>query len=228
MMQETMPVTFSFLTSGPQFGFELPSDFDQLPELVSPLLNGNGGRSFHFVPSHRDSPLERCTLLRSLDDRDGRAVHLYWRLDAPPLWWLLWPLQTGTLYTHLREEDGERMFDVTVAAVSVVQDSEAGLPAVLADLPLEFGARATPAWQERAVYFSAARGEGWSVELVRPGLLNAGTVLMAPLDFTEGFVSIRAGTIYDVDVSIQGSRDGSGAQSVASMVLESLQDGSLS
>jgi hypothetical protein len=101
--ESTVEVTFSFLVSGPAFRLLIPADFDPVPELNSPLYNGVGGRDFTFHPKQRDVPAEGYVFLGTISDRDGRAVELFERIEPPPIWWLRWPLNAGSLYTHLRE-----------------------------------------------------------------------------------------------------------------------------
>jgi hypothetical protein len=40
----------------------------------------------------------------------------------PPVWDLRWALASVAVYTHLREEDGVGMADITVASLAIVED----------------------------------------------------------------------------------------------------------
>jgi hypothetical protein len=215
-------VNFSFLTSGPGYSLRLPSDFETLPELSSPVLNGHGGRSFDFVSTQRDFGLadEGVVFLRALTAKDGHTVELYQRQEPPPVWWLRWSLRNGAIYTHLREQDGAAFADVTVASVSIVEDPSGGTPFVLLSRPLEFGASANPGFQELAIYFSASRGAMWTVALQRPGFVSSGSVLTS----SGSEPAVRAGTRYGIDVQVTSGTSLADAQDLMSTVLGSLAE----
>ena len=44
MVSTLTAVRFSFMTAGPGFEVPIPAEFETLPALASPLLNGNGAR----------------------------------------------------------------------------------------------------------------------------------------------------------------------------------------
>jgi hypothetical protein len=217
---------FSFLAGGPRFELELPAYFDALPELDSPIFNGISGRSFTFLPQGRDQSVDvDSTFLRALVDAGGRTVEFYERVDPPQLWWLRWQLSTGALYTHLRSEDGVTMAEKTVGSISVVEDSDTGTPFLLPEAPLSLAASAAPGYQETAMYFSAERGEGWSVTLTRPGFVPAGSIAVAPTDNTGGLVVMRAGIGQGVELTVSAGRDNEAAEEVLSMAMDSLTQG---
>jgi hypothetical protein len=217
----TQEVAFSFLTSGPGFRFDLPSDFDSLPELSSPLRNGHGSRSFDFAPAQRDFGIdEAIELLRTLSDRDGRTVSLFWRLDPPPLWWLHWSLSNGSLYSHLREEDGEQMSDTTVASLGIFESPTGGPPFLLPDPPLEFATSSAPGFQDVAFFSSAQRGQDWGIAFLRPGYVATGRILTA----RSTVINFVAGTRFGLDVRVWSSSDAAAGRALVNMVTASLTD----
>jgi hypothetical protein len=122
MIAQTTKMRFTFLTSGPSFGVEVPAEVPSVPEVSSPILSGIGPRSFVFTPSLLAEELAQGIaqggkFLEMLTDRDGRQVELYQRIDPPLTWWLRWPLSTGSFGTHLREEDGIERADTVVEPV---------------------------------------------------------------------------------------------------------------
>jgi hypothetical protein len=167
------PVSFSFLAAGPRFSFEIRDEFLDLPTISTPLRNGVGGRSFDFVPTARDtvwssSWRDECKSLGTLESGDGRNVELLQRLDPPPIWWLAWTLNTGALYTHLREEDGQGLGQVVVDSISIVEE-EAVTPFLLLEPPMTLGISARAGYQERATFLSSAESPTAAVTFQRPG-----------------------------------------------------------
>lgn len=197
-------VSFSFLTSGPRFQAQLPDPFQAIPELNSPLSNGHGDRAFTFVPAQQDHGIrsDNTVLLRTIRGGDGRSVELFKRLTTPPLWWLRWPLPTGAVYTHLREEDGEGYAEVTAAALSIAVAEGTGLPFLTYDKPLAFAASTVPDYQEGAAFFS--REEiGPPVRLLRPGFLRKGQTMTAPSGSGQEAM-VRAGAGDGIEVQATG------------------------
>lgn len=213
----TTQATFSFLTAGPSFGLSLPDDFDDLPELSSPLTinHGYGHRSFDFLPAKRDTGAgESLTLIDTLTDRDGRRVDLYERLEPPRQWYLQWHLRNGCLYTHLREEEGPGAARTHVASLAIVERD--GLPPfLLPEPPLAPGASPQPGYQEFAM-FSADRPH-WSLMLNRPGYLAAGKVLRQP---NTDKVVLRGGARYGVEVIVHGGNEVDTARELMSTVVD--------
>jgi hypothetical protein len=224
-MSDTKQVQFSFLTAGPSFSLAIPTEFDDAPELSSPLFNGVGGRSFDFAPSKRDPGVDPAEnkFVRTITDKHGREVSLYERIADPPLWWLWWPLSSGSLYSHLREEDGLEMPDETVAGVDVIQRDGSGLPFLVPESPFRFGASVAPNYQERALFFATELGPTYGIQLQRPGFLAAGDTRSSPDSEISNIVSVRAGTDYDVEVRVWGE-DLDTASNTLSGVLGSLSD----
>ncbi len=218
-----LQANFSFLTSGPGFKLQVPEDFDTTPELSSPILNGHGGRRFDYVPASRDVNPPNVELVRTLQDRDGRLVELYFRLEPPPLWWLRWHLTSGFIYSHLREEDGEGMADVTVKSLSIVESPEA-TPVLLMDPPLGFAASAVPDYEETAVFSSPKRGPTWGITLQRPGFLKSTSIIVAPTSVTGGIVNLAAAAGFGLDVRVWSDDDVAGGKELVSMVQGSLTD----
>lgn len=199
---EAVETQFSFMASGPLFQLSLPDEFEELPELTSPVANGAGGRDFQFFPAIHDHGLEGCVRLDDLVDRDGRSVEFYSREDTPPLWWLRWELKRGAVYTHLREEDGVEMGPVTTKAVSVME-AKNGLPFLFLDSPLLFDINNPRTSFEEAMYFS--HDTGTFVVLTRPSFLEAGRVLQAPTEATVQTV-VRAGLGENVEALVTSPR----------------------
>ena len=217
--------TFAFLASGPRFSLDIPAEFDPLPDLSSPLLNGKGGRSFVFHPTARDAGLDPGDniLVGKLSDRDGRVVDLFERVAAPPLWRLRWSLAAGTLYTHLREEDGAEMAATTTANISVVEAPDSGLPFVIAYPPLEFGASAWPGYQEEAVFASTLRGDGFSIALERPGTLRVTDAFIQERSASGGLAVIRLGLGQGIDATVSLGTDMPATEAAAVLLRESLR-----
>lgn len=219
-------IRFSFLASGPRVGVLLPADFDPVPNLSSPFLNGHGGRSFDFIPAHRDVGVgEGNSLLTTLVGKEGRTVELYERLEPPPLWWLRWPLANGAVYTHLREEDGPEMAQIEADALSIIEDAPGGLPYLFADPPLVFAASSRPGYQEGASFYAPGRGAGWSVGLRRPGFLPPGRVMQLPRGDVGDEVVLRGGAKYGIEVTVTAVSDATEGQRIVSGVLGSLDEG---
>lgn len=223
---DTTEVGYSFLTSGPRFRFSLPSDFDRLPFLSSPIRGANGGRSYDFVPALHDVGRSDPghTHVSDLTDKDGRTVEVYERLEKPTLWWLRWPLQNGALYTHLREEDGLATANTVVASISVVEDPGGGTPSVLPDPPLRRGASTRAGYQEEAIYFSSERGALWSVDLKRPGYVAQGKILQVPPEHVEGRAVFRGGAAAGLEVNVTADTDQDEGRRIAAMIIESLRE----
>lgn len=223
MRPATMEVSFSFLVSGPTFRVTLPDYFDRTPEMNTPLFNGIGGRDFTFIPASRDVPAEGTVLLRSLTDLDGREVELIERIEPPPLWWLRWSLSAGALYTHLREEDGVEMADVTVASISIVETSE-GLPFILPDPPLTIDMVQVNDFLEETTFFSNRSTAMWSAVFRRPGFLPPGSIQWAPTENTDGRIVIVEGLTGGVEVMLAGGESLAQGERLATMVLESFSE----
>jgi len=213
MSSTQVAVTFSFMTAGPAFSVDLPADFDSLPELASPLLNGNGGREFVFQPYARDQQITNAISLGTIPDGSGRQVEFYQRQNPPLQWYLRWPLIAGALYTHLREEDGPEMGPVTVQSLSV-SEADSGVPSIVARSPFSFGASLLPDYQESVTFFSSSNGVGWGIRFVRPSLIPNGKVLKGPSE-TDGLPAvIRGGLDFDIEVTVFTGTDLTMAQSV--------------
>ncbi len=223
MSTNAVDVSFSFLVSGPTFRVLLPDEFEPLPELNSPLYNGVGGRDFTFFPGSRGEAAGDVELLRTLTDRDGRDVELYERIDTPPLWWLRWHLRAGMLYTHLREEDGESMADVTVKSLSIVE-SDTGLPVLLAYPPMAVDMVAIRDFEEEAIYFSKDRSTDRSITLRRPSYMEKAEVETPPLQNTRGRAITVAGVGAGTEVMVIAGDDTSESREIAQVVVDSFSE----
>lgn len=192
-----MKVDFSFLTSGPTFRCELPDEFDSLPGLSSPVDNGNGGRSFSFVPAFRDDGItEPHDVTDKLMDPQGHQVDLVERLGDPQQWYLRWYLRDGSLYTHLRDTDGVAKAEETLRYVTV-DESSGSLPFLLIEPPFRSAVSGHAGYQEQARYFSAAIGNIWVLEFRRPGFLGPGTLMELP---GASQTIVRAGTSFGLEI----------------------------
>lgn len=213
-------VGFSFLTAGPAFRLKLPDDFDLLPDLSSPLTikNGAGRRSFDFVAHTRDRGIEEAhRVLRTLTGHEGRTVQLIERLDTPRQWYLRWILSSGSLYTHLREEDGVDRAGPIVAGLGIVENG--GTPFLLLERPLGRGVLDRPGYQELATYWSTSRQ--WVVELQRPGYLAKGKVMRLP---DRKRAMHRAGASFGIEVAVYSGADVEGGRQLTEAVVNSLAE----
>jgi hypothetical protein len=209
-------VIFTFMTAGPRFHFALAGGFDPVGDYSSPLLTGMGFRSFDYLPPSQEPGItEEHTVVRTLMDRDGRAVELSARIGSPPQWYLRWQLSNGALYTHLREEDGPDSADFTVNSLGIVEGDD-GVPFLLPEPPLKRGVSARPGLQEIAAFRSPT---GWSIQLKRPGFINAGQVVQAP--GSENVV-LRGGTSDGLEVVVFSGTDLKSGQDLMSQTQDSL------
>lgn len=215
----SMKVAFSFLTAGPRFEVELPSDFEVLPDLSSPLTinNGYAARSFDFVPAAWDTGItDNVRLIRTTTDGDGRTVEVFQRDEEPAQWYLRWQLANGALYTHLREEDGVEKAQIVVASLGIVEDGTQAPPFLLPEAPLGHGASARPGYQETVSYRSKTR-EGWAVILQRPSFLSKGQLLQVP----ERRAVFRAGADSGVEVTVLADREEAEGRSLIASAIAS-------
>ncbi|MBK5227975.1 MAG: hypothetical protein JJE05_05655 [Actinobacteria bacterium] len=212
------------MTTGPRMRAAVPPNFDQLPYLSSPLLNGRSGRSFDFVPTEKDDgPGEDSFWKDKLEDRDGRTVEVYERPDDPILWWLRWLLPSGAIYTHLREEDGFGFVQPTVAAVSIVL-ADNGLPFILADPPLKVGASTSPGNQELISFVSSSLGEGWSITFQRPSFVTKGDFVEIPRREPGDPAVFRAGADLGVEIQVFSGQDPDAGREIARQAVETLDE----
>lgn len=211
---------FSFLSAGPEFRVSLPDEFSSIPDLSSPLTIDNGymARSFDFVAVERDrGVVEEHRRLPVLRDPQGREVELYERVELPRQWYLRWVLKSGSLYTHIREEDGLERAEGYVKNLQIIE--RPGRAAFLLPLPpLGHGASARPGYQEVAVFRAAAR-TGWAVIFQRPAYLAQRKVMRMP--GTED-VALRSGTRLGLEVVVHSGRDLAGGQQLIEEVLDTL------
>jgi len=210
---------FSFLTAGPTIVFHLPADFDETPELSSPVANPNGARSVDFLPLRRDfTDLEGYSLSRTFIDAFGRAVHVYRWPFEPAQWFLRWRLSSGSVWTHLREEDGEEMADLIVGCLTVIEEEDTHLPFVLIEAPLRRAVSSRPGYQEFASFFSPMRPE-WSVTFLRPSYLSEGEIVVKP-DGRQAVV--RVGCPLGLEAQVVAGSDAEGARSFAESICGSV------
>ncbi len=215
-MSFTNRVEFSFLGAGPRFSVEIPEEFDTVPEYSTPIQNGQGGRSFVFVPNQRVEEMdEDNVLLGTLLDRDGRRVEFFQRKADPPMWRLRWRLQQGCLFTHLREEDPDDMAETTVRSVSIVESGESVTPSLLVYPPLSYGVSTAPAYEESAVFTSSLLGEGFSAVFERPGRLRDGDAVRAEGSVFSGLAVTRVALIDGVEAQLSFGGDSSRCRSLA-------------
>jgi hypothetical protein len=198
----TTEARFSFLTAGPKFRLELPDDFEPLPDLSAPLMIWDqGARSFDFVARARDTgPQEAHKTLGTLTSRDGYTVEIYERLDAPPQWYLRWILPTGSIYTHLREEDGVERAEAVVANLQIVNGD--GPPFLLPEGPLRRAVSSRPGYQELATFRSSDLSR--TIECQRPGYLSRGKFMRVP---ESKRAIVRAGAGSDIEITVHAGTD---------------------
>ncbi len=167
--------------------------------LISPLHNGIGGRSFTFIPARWDVPLDDTDRFDNLTGADGRLVEFHRRRDELPLWWLRWSLSRGSLFTHLREEDGTDMAARTASAVAVTED-EYGIPFVVISDPLKYAASAAPGYQERINFNHVDRDTPTGLSLSRPGFISPSDVRRTPPN-PDGLAQVRTGATHGIEIS---------------------------
>lgn len=215
---------FSFLVGGPRFRFSIPSDFGTLPELSSPLSNGIGGRSFDFQPTGRSNGIpEAYPVIGTLSDSEGRLVELYRWLEEPPQWFLQWHLVNGSIWTHLRVEDGVALAQTTVDALGILEDPAGGTPFLLPNPPLRSAVSGRPGYQEFATYFSSVRPD-WRIALQRPGFLSPNQTRVLPAADVRGLIALRVGLPNGMEAQVVGN-DRPGMEDVLATISSSLSDG---
>lgn len=196
-------VDFSLLLSGPRMSMDLPEGFHPQPSIRGVIGRGDRhdtGREFTFNPQWLDDTDGLRNYVRE-DDRiapEGQVVEVYRRDDPPQQWFLRWRCATGSLYSHVREEDGREAIDEMVRHVRVVDDEEAVI--LLPEGPFRRFVARRPGFSEDAMFFGLEPDEGGSGGLLRvqrPGLLPPGR---------SSHVQARGGD--DVSVARRGSRHG--------------------
>jgi hypothetical protein len=215
-----MEASYSFMTAGPTFRFELPGGFDPVPELSSPIYNGNGVRDFDFLPPTRDNGVTNNELLAVLEDGNGHNAEFYvWPWD-PPQWYLRWILTLGDLYTHLRDEDGPTMAEATVRALTITEDGTGGTPYLLLQDPLKPGIGARPEYRETATFFSSDGGT-FVFSFRRPGFLSLGDIVSAS---GPDAVQLRRGLPFGLELFVRVIDLPTG-QKLAETIAASLHEG---
>lgn len=215
-------MSFSFLTSGPTLRLAAPNNFMTPPQLSTPILSGVGPRSFDFTPAPFDRDLAEgmardAELVEILTDRDGKTVELYARQD-PTAWWLRWPLSTGCLATHLREEDGEGRARTITGSLSI--DDAGPTPFLLLSDPLARAVSADPRFQETADSYDLLDGST-TITFMRPGFVAEGDIV----SFSEGdLVGLRAGTKFGTEVQVGSTQGLESAQDLMGAILDSLTE----
>lgn len=223
MLGDRIQIGFSFLTTGPPFEAALPSEFRPVPKLSAPINiygAGGGGRSFDFISSAVDGGMRTSRYLGTLTGTEGRTVELYERDEEPRIWWLRWPLASGAIYAHLREEDGAEMADVVASRLGIVE-TEFGTPFLLPSAPLEPGVAGVPGYQEFAAFESTRAAIGFR----RPGYLEQGRRRVRAR-FGQEFFKARAGAPFGVEISvITGASDAGWGREVLELLLSTFREG---
>lgn len=201
MSRSSKEVRFSFLTAGPTYAVGLPANFEGLPELSTPVSNGVGGREFVFLPTgHGTTVPDEYPVVNKVVGQDDRTVEVYqWPYD-PPQWYLRWPLAQGELWSHLREEDGLEMAQVTAGALTV--NESADTPFLLLSPPLRSAIGPFPGYQEVAQYL--APSPGWSIAFRRPSFVQAGSTLMTT-DIDPDLSMLRSGSTAGLEIQCIGT-----------------------
>jgi hypothetical protein len=221
-----MKSRFSFLTAGPWYEVDLPPGFEPVPELSAPVWNGVGSRSFDFRPAARDTGIaEDVRIVEELTDPNGNPVEVLERLAEPPLWYLRWRLRSGSIYTHLREEDGVSMAAVTVSKVEILNAGD--LPFLVLAPYFRADASSRPGYQEYAAFHSRLN-DRWSVILERPGYLSPGTQMTVPGAQLQGRqVVIRAGMSHGIEAIVASDTDWAGGKELVGRVITSFREASV-
>jgi hypothetical protein len=223
MLTVATKIEFSFMSAGPRYELMLPAEFESVPELNDSLANGIGARGFDFLPAgHSNGIPERYPVIETLLDREGRQVDLYQWPFEPPQWYLRWHISKGSLWTHLREEDGAAMAAVTIRALSILEDQTTGLPFLLLEPPLRRAVSTRPGYQELATFVSSVR-PNWFVYLRRPGFVSPGKVVQS--DVEPDLRVIRVGLPSGIEVQGVGTET-TELQGVVMTVAESLTEAS--
>ena len=207
-------VTFSFLLEGDCYSLVLPEDFEELPELSSPV----SARSFDFVRPEHDNPVEP---IDTVEGRDGREVEIGVLTEDPPQWSLRWELPAGALYTHVRGADGGRARAEVVASSISIRDSACGPgPEIDVHPPLQ-PSTASPPYQESASFTSLERKQ-WVVTIERPSRLSPAKTVVGEGDF-GGFFAEK-GTDAGLLVSVFVTTNEDDVRELVEMVADSLKE----
>lgn len=163
-------IQVSFMMSGPTFELSIPESLDAVPTAMSPIQLPNGARECVFTPIAAGRP----TYTRDDHDpsfeiagRDG-PVWVTRRHLEPLHWFLEWRLDSGTVQTHVRDEDGEDMIQVVADRLQVEAD-RAQPPTLLPHPPLGRAASRAPGYAERIDFANSYAKPTRSIELLRPG-----------------------------------------------------------
>lgn len=206
-------VDFSFLLGGPCYGLILPDDFEDLPELSSPISD----RSFDFIRAENDDV--RTEPIDTIEGRDGREVDVAVMTEDPPQWSLRWQLADGALYTHVRGADGGRERAEVVASSITVRDGTCGAgPEVQAHPPLQPSV-SEPPYQQSAAFSSPDRPE-WTVIIEGPSRLPPGKTVVRAADF--GRYTAEKGTDIGLLVSVYVPTTEADARTLLDLVADSL------
>jgi len=176
-----MPVVEStFLTSGPPLRLRIPDGLSVAASATAPVsVPQGGGRGLNFVPTGSPVPDYLAEvdhyLLEPRTSPQGFLVRVVERRSPPLQWYVLWSLPSGTLYSHVREEDGYSFVQDLLDNLHIVE-SDVGVM-VLPGRPLSRGASRRPGYQERLLFTDdAPGGAGRLVELLRPAPMGRGVV----------------------------------------------------
>lgn len=199
-------VRFSFLTAGPGYEADIPSEYNNPPELVAPLdVTGTGeGRNYDFIPSVRDVGMleEASTYLTTLETVSGFPLELWQQKRGPEeerLWELRWVLDNGAIYSHLREEDGIDQASLLASSLEI-EISPIGLPMLLPVPPVRRMASFRPGYQEVAT-FPSSEDDG-AIQFWRPSHLGANRELVDPTIADGDGVKLRIGTSQEVEIRV--------------------------
>lgn len=199
-MYQTRSARTGFLTSGPPLSLSIPASLFPTPILSSPISIHREGRSYTYTPIEIADRFATPDFeqLAQVEGRDGREIAVYFRVEAPAIWFLEWELDTGLLVTHVREEDGGESAAVVVASSLEVVEEPDGLVTLLPERPLARAASRRPGYSETIVFVDDPNTLGRALELRRPGSMQANVTRAEPPH------GMRMGTELGVDLITSG------------------------
>lgn len=213
----------SFLTSGPAFDVAVPPQLVPTPFVNSPIeLHPGNPRSVTFQPSPFGEVEFKGAIYKALEpvsDGRGRSVQVIEHREPdiidPVQWFLLWKMIGGTLYTHVRWEDGLSSIETTVSHLEIV-DQPNTTPVALPSAPLKRAASRVQGLKETITFHSVSSDDGSFLRLFRPGGLRSSSVTRGDSVFVQTGVGI--------DIESSGL-DQSVIMAIASDVSEQLKSG---
>ncbi|MGH9893115.1 MAG: hypothetical protein ACREA0_14225, partial [bacterium] len=159
----------------------------------------------------------------TVESPQGYTVEVLERVGEPYVLWLRWQLRSGSLHSHLEEEDAH-LLEATVANLEILEAPEASTPSLAPNRPLRAAPSVRPGWHEFAFFSNRESDSPWSLSLERPGYLPDGARMQLPKEESAGGVVIRAGGSYGTEVKVTGDEAGE-VHEVLNTVLSTLAEG---